>query len=134
MRPAAQPGAPRERRSHRWLVRAALLASTLAVCGVAWAEADPGGPAAARTSVAAPLSAQVSIAADAATAPIPRSFLGLSTEYWSLPMWSGEMPLLERVVALLRVPGGGPFVLRVGGDSADHVFWDPSGARMPEWA
>jgi hypothetical protein len=87
-----------------------------------------------------PVSAVVSIAPGAAGAggaggtPIPRSYLGLSTEYWDLPEWSGQMPLLERAISLVRVRGDGPLVLRVGGDSADHTFWDPTAAPVPAWA
>jgi hypothetical protein len=35
---------------------------------------------------------------------------------------------------MLHVPGDGPFVLRVGGDSSDHAFFDPSVHRLPRWA
>jgi hypothetical protein len=76
----------------------------------------------------------VSVAPAAARTPIPRSYLGLSTEYWALPLWSQEMPLLERAMSLVHVRGDGPLILRVGGDSADHTFWDPTEARMPAWA
>ena len=45
------------------------------------------------------------------------------------------MPLLERALSLVRVRGDGPLILRVGGDSADHAFWDPdAGARCRPWA
>jgi hypothetical protein len=76
----------------------------------------------------------VTVSAGAAMTPVPRSYLGLSTEYWALPEWAPSMPLLERTLSLVRVPGGGPLVLRVGGDSADHAFWDPDAASMPPWA
>ena len=78
--------------------------------------------------------AQVSVSADAALRPVPRSFLGLSTEYWALPLWADQMPLLERALSLVQVRGDGPFILRVGGDSADRSIWDPSAAPMPPWA
>ncbi len=81
-----------------------------------------------------PVAAVVSVAPDAARAAIPRSYLGLSTEYWALPLWSREMPLLERALSLMHVRGDGPLILRVGGDSADHAFWDPNAAAMPAWA
>ncbi len=86
----------------------------------------------------APVQAVVSVTADAARTAVPASYLGLSTEYWALPLWSGEMPLLERALSLVRVRGAGPLILRVGGDSADHAFWDPNagagGIRPPPWA
>jgi hypothetical protein len=81
-----------------------------------------------------PVSAVVSVAPGAARTPVPRSYLGLSTEYWALPAWSGQMPLLERAMSLVRVRGDGPLILRVGGDSADHAFWDPHEAPVPTWA
>jgi hypothetical protein len=81
-----------------------------------------------------PVSAVVSVAAGARRTAVPRSYLGLSTEYWALPVWSGEMPLLERTLSLVSVRGDGPLMLRVGGDSADHTFWDPTSAALPAWA
>lgn len=81
-----------------------------------------------------PVGAVVTVAADAARTTVPRSYLGLSTEYWALPLWSAQMPLLERTLSLVRVAGEGPLLLRVGGDSADHAFWDPNAAPMPDWA
>jgi hypothetical protein len=85
-----------------------------------------------------PVSAVVSVAAGARRTAVPSSYLGLSTEYWALPVWSGEMPLLERTLSLVRVRGDGPLILRVGGDSADRAFWDPTsgagGIRLPPWA
>jgi hypothetical protein len=85
-----------------------------------------------------PVAAVVSVAPDAARAPVPASYLGLSTEYWALPLWSGEMPLLERALSLMHVRGSGPLILRVGGDSADHAFWDPGtgvdAIHLPPWA
>jgi Glycosyl hydrolase family 79 C-terminal beta domain len=73
---------------------------------------------------------------DASTTPVPRSYFGLSTEYWALPLFERNMPVLERVLSLLHVPGNGPLVLRIGGDSADHSFWMPKKTtrRMPAWA
>jgi len=76
----------------------------------------------------------VTVAPDAALRPVPRSFLGLSTEYSSLPQWADQMPLLERVLSLVHVRADGRFILRVGGDSADHSIWDPSAGPMPPWA
>jgi hypothetical protein len=42
--------------------------------------------------------------------------------------------VFERVLRLLRVPGNGPLVLRIGGDSADESMWKPGVKRMPTWA
>ncbi len=61
-------------------------------------------------------------------AAIPPSFLGLSTEYWSLPLFEAQPGALDRILALLHVPGDGPLTIRVGGDSADQSLWDPGHA------
>jgi hypothetical protein len=65
--------------------------------------------------------------------PLPRSFLGLSTEYWVIPVWNGQLAALQRVVSALHVPGDGPFVLRIGGDSADQSLWQPKMRKIPDW-
>jgi hypothetical protein len=82
---------------------------------------------------ASALPAQVSIAPQAAVMRVPRSFFGLSTEYWSLPLYERQISLFERVLSLVHVPGNGPLVLRIGGDSADHSFWDPKLRIVPPW-
>jgi hypothetical protein len=55
--------------------------------------------------------------------PVPRSFLGLSAEYWTPPLWDTRPALLQRVIMLLTPEGDGPFVLRIGGSSADQTYW-----------
>ncbi len=82
----------------------------------------------------APVRAEVTVAPSARRTLVPASYLGLSTEYWALPQWSGEMPLLARALSLVHARGDGPLVLRVGGDSADHALWDPTQAPLPAWA
>lgn len=78
--------------------------------------------------------ATVTIAAGAAVRRVPPSYLGLSTEYWALPLYASRLPLFERAISLLRVPGDGPLLLRVGGDSSDRMFWDPRHQVLPDWA
>ena len=103
----------------------ALAFASLAVSGlVSPADSDQGRPARATITVAP--GAPVSLA-------IPRSWLGLSTEYWTLPLFARQQAIFERVLRLLRVPGAGPLVLRIGGDSADHSFWHPAAGRLPAW-
>jgi hypothetical protein len=65
--------------------------------------------------------------------PIPSSFLGLSMEYWELPQVYGARGAFSRLVNMLKVPGGGPSVLRIGGDSADTTAWVPPGQTPPPW-
>lgn len=94
-------------------------------------DAPPGSLRAASHRIA---TAVVSLVPDANPQPIPRSFFGLSTEYWALPQFERRLGLLERVLALLHATGDGPLELRIGGDSADHSFWHPQVRRMPDWA
>jgi glycosyl hydrolase family 79 len=77
--------------------------------------------------------AEVTIGVHARMQAVPRSFLGLSTEYWALPLWERRASLLGRMLSLLRVPGDGPLVLRIGGDSADETFWKPRMHDVPDW-
>ncbi|HJS96729.1 MAG TPA: glycosyl hydrolase family 79 C-terminal domain-containing protein [Solirubrobacteraceae bacterium] len=68
------------------------------------------------------------------TVPVPSSFFGISTEYWTLPLFERDTRAFERVLSLLHVAGDGPLILRIGGDSADHSFWSPRIQKMPDWA
>lgn len=70
----------------------------------------------------------------AVRARLPRSFLGLSMEYWDLPALDSNPGALRRVLALLHVSGNGPVMLRIGGDSADQTFWGYARlARRQPW-
>jgi hypothetical protein len=61
---------------------------------------------------------------------VPSSFLGVSTEYWTIPVWARQMGLLRRVLGMLSQDG--PIRLRIGGDSADRALWAPT-KELPEW-
>jgi hypothetical protein len=76
----------------------------------------------------------VTIGMAAKATPVPPSYFGLSTEYWTLPLYERHLALFERVLSLLRVRGDAPQILRIGGDSADRTFWVPRDRRMPRWA
>jgi hypothetical protein len=65
---------------------------------------------------------------------VPRSFLGLSTEYQELPAFERHPADFDRVLAFLRPPEGGSLLLRVGGDSADRSFWSRPATPLPRWA
>jgi hypothetical protein len=54
---------------------------------------------------------------------LPRSFLGYSIEVFDVGFDARYLPLLERAFALIRIPGDGPQVLRVGGNSTDQGYW-----------
>ncbi|MDQ6731334.1 MAG: glycosyl hydrolase family 79 C-terminal domain-containing protein [Actinomycetota bacterium] len=65
---------------------------------------------------------------------IPRSFFGISTEYWTLPVDEHHSRLYGRILSLIHVHGDGPVVLRIGGDSSDHTLFDPVLHDTPHWA
>ncbi len=109
----------------------ALLVSTLLVFGFV---AVSGLAGAADSDQQRVPRATLTLAPVTAPLPIPHSYLGLSTEYWALPLYARHVTTFERVLDLIHVPGDGPMVLRVGGDSADHAFWDPRLRTLPPWA
>ncbi len=49
-----------------------------------------------------------------------------------MPLFEHYNSMFERVLSLVRAPGEGPLVLRIGGDSADHSIWDPNMRRLPD--
>jgi hypothetical protein len=93
---------------------------------------DPLSPRRPRPGLATRVT--VRLAADTPGVAIPRSFLGFSTEYWTLPVDERHVALYRRVIGLLHDPGDGRFVLRIGGVSSDHSFWQLAVHRMPQWA
>jgi hypothetical protein len=72
----------------------------------------------------------VTMAGQGTPTNVPRSFLGISTEYWTIPVWARHLSLLGRVLSTITPYG--PMVLRIGGSSADQTFWAPS-KELPEW-
>ena len=72
---------------------------------------------------AAPVNATVSLVPGASATPLPRSFFGFSIEVWDAMHDAQYLPLFKRAVNLVRVPGDGPFVLRIGGNSTDQSYW-----------
>ncbi len=64
---------------------------------------------------------------------VPRSYLGLSFEYWGMPLFERHLTAFTRILSLLHVTGDGPLILRVGGDSADRSLWDPGARKVPHW-
>ncbi len=95
----------------------------------------PAARTAARPAARRPATrATVTLAGSGATVAIPRSFLGFSTEYWTLPVDENHIALYERVISLLHVRGDARFVLRIGGVSSDHSFWQLAMHRVPAWA
>jgi hypothetical protein len=72
----------------------------------------------------------VRIPASGGAVSVPRSFLGVSTEYWTIPVWAKHLSLLGRVLSTITPYR--PMVLRIGGSSADQAFWAPR-TEKPEW-
>jgi hypothetical protein len=62
---------------------------------------------------------------------IPKSFFGLSMEYNSVAAYRAMGPVFNQAVSLFRSENGAPMILRVGGKSADHVYWDPQNRTHP---
>lgn len=67
---------------------------------------------------------------------VPASFLGFSLEYDGLANWEGLRggpvdPVLVRLIRDLGGEGRGAPVLRVGGNSSDVSWWNPTGAPRP---
>ena len=134
-----------DRVAHRRLLILGLAGTVAIVLLLALADHDGSGAAGIPAQPAGALQrhlhrsgrpVEVTVALDGRVAPIrvPRSFFGLSTEYPALPQFEAELPLFERVLAQLHAHDNGPLLLRVGGDSADHSFWDPRARRVPDWA
>ncbi len=116
----------------------ALLGLGLIACGGGSKHANPSAEAAGTVLDDVPASgppafATVRVDGHPGSRHIPRSFFGLSTEYWTLPQDQPHVVLYRRVLSLLHVRGDGRFILRIGGDSASHTFYDPSGLVLPRW-
>jgi hypothetical protein len=65
-------------------------------------------------------------------APIPRSFLGFSMEYWAAPSYLGATrpnPIFAQLMKTLAANGNGAPTIRIGGNSTDETWWNP--ARVP---
>lgn len=110
-----------------------LLAVTTAVVAV-FASGSSGnatthGRAARNAASPPPTDAQVTLARGTPVS-VPRSFLGISAEYWTIPSWGREAARLRRVFSFLSTDG--PARLRIGGDSADRAQWSPT-RELPEW-
>jgi hypothetical protein len=67
-------------------------------------------------------------------ARIPPSFAGFSMEYWAAQSYLGGTrpnPIFARLTRTLAAPGNGAPTIRIGGNSTDQTWWNPSGALRP---
>lgn len=55
---------------------------------------------------------------------LPTSFSGLSTESWDVQALNSDPLAAKRVLNLLKVPGDGGLMLRVGGQSTEQTYWN----------
>lgn len=110
----------------RWRAVGAALSLTAVMLGVL----SVGASGAVRAAAKAP-PVPVGVQLTGASRPVPASFLGLSMEYTAVPNYSGEGALFDRVVGLIRPGDGSPMILRVGGKSADHFYWEVSAKHAP---
>ncbi len=114
---------------------AAAIALAIAGCGgdgPSHAASTGGGdesPPAAGIAPAARVA--VTVSPRARSMAVPKSYLGISTEYWGIDHFGRFMPDFERMLSLVSVPGNGPFVLRIGGDSADHSLLEFNNPLAP---
>ncbi|HET9719995.1 MAG TPA: glycosyl hydrolase family 79 C-terminal domain-containing protein [Solirubrobacteraceae bacterium] len=65
----------------------------------------------------------VSLVPQARLRSLPNSFLGLSTETWAVPGLESDPVATARVLNLLRIPGDGSLMLRLGGQSTEQTYW-----------
>ena len=82
-------------------------------------------------AAAGPPPVAVKVQLSGAGAPIPRSFLGLSMEYTGVAGYEKLGPLFDRVVSMIRPQDGSQLMLRLGGKSADHAYWDTPTTGAP---
>lgn len=117
----------------RWRAAAVLVGAAIVAALVSVAGSSPTAAAAPLTSPAQ--STHLTVAIGSPFRTVPRSFVGLSFEYWDLPRYAGtEATPQAAFLNLLQGldPGGGePPQLRFGGGSADASWWNPSGAPQP---
>jgi hypothetical protein len=63
---------------------------------------------------------------------VPRSFFGISMEYNQMPIYADEGPVFDRALALIRPQDGRAMLLRIGGRSTDHTYWDTPRPNNPK--
>ena len=112
-----------------WLCTGVFVAAALA--GAMLSSAST--PALAAHRVGSPASFGATFSLGGGGRKIPDSFFGVSIEYKELSQYEAEGTLFDRAMSLIRPEDGSRMVLRVGGKSADHVYWQAAGAPPPQW-
>jgi hypothetical protein len=99
------------------------------ISGLGWA-----GPAAiARAAASRPSALAAQLTLTAGSRSIPPSFLGLSVEYNELLAYEREGSLFDRVISQIKPEDGTRMMIRIGGKSADHVYWQTANGDPPPW-
>jgi Glycosyl hydrolase family 79 C-terminal beta domain len=125
--PAGQQTTARGRPAPHAVSTEAIAPTTTTTASAAAPPVAPASPA--HASGPAPLArATISLIRGVRAIPLPRSFFGFSIEVWDAMHDAHYLALFKRAVGLVRVPGDGPFVLRVGGNSTDQSYWR---SRLP---
>ena len=114
----------REKR-HRWRLSLVAVTGSLALLSAPAAQAAMPQPPAPPTITVKPTTGSRSL--------IPRSFLGFSIEYWTVPTLIGKTstPAAPFVALTNGLAVNGPLVLRFGGDSEDRSWWLPNPKIVP---
>ena len=130
-------------RSRGWLAAAsvfALITAVGAVLALSVAEAleplDQRTAGGAGSTDVGPAVVRASVSPSSNGVRVPRSFLGLSMEYWSFAHDAGlrhPNPLLARFIRALATAGGAAQI-RIGGRSADRTWVAASHHARPRWA
>ena len=123
------------RRRLRVVLAAAVLA-VVAILGV-FSVTRPADPVArqrqgslARTQPGSP---DATVTLEAPGARVPPSFVGVSADPPEVRDYLRASPAFGRAVSLLRVRDGSPMLLRVGGKSADFLYWKYRGRHDPRF-
>ena len=103
-------------RARTWTARAWLAAAAFAI-------ALQGGGAIAQANTPPPPPA-ATVTLGTRTIAVPNSFFGLSVEYNQLPAYEAEGPIFDRLLSIIHPQPG--MVLRIGGRSADRLYWQAS--------
>jgi hypothetical protein len=107
----------RSRHTSRWRARIATCVGACLVAGLLLAAGAAAHLRGVAVTVGDPLRS------------IPPDFFGLSVESNELAQYESAGPLFDRMISLMRAQDGGPTLLRIGGTSADEVYWgDPQPA------
>jgi hypothetical protein len=72
---------------------------------------------------------ETSLSVGGSARAVPRSFLGLSVEYGGIARYE-QLHGFARLLHVLAVPGAGPTLLRIGGETADDTYLPP-GRGLP---